>query len=114
MTLTKRGSVAKKRRKKLLKFAKGFRGSNSKLFKPVNQTIMHAFKYSYADRRKKKRIFKNLWIRRINGESRKSLISYNKFMFNLKLKQIHINKKILSEIIINDNETFKKIITCIK
>lgn len=114
MTLTKRSSAAKKRRKKIIKLAKGFKGSNSKLFKPTNQTIMHSFKYSYSDRRKKKRIFKNIWIRRINGEARKHSISYNKFIFDLKNKSIYINKKILSEIIVNDNITFKKIISSSK
>lgn len=114
MTLTKRSSIAKKRRKKILKLAKGFKGANSKLFKPTNQTIMHSLKYSYSDRKKKKRIFKSIWIRRINGEARKHFTSYNKFVFSLKKSAININKKILSEIIINDVITFKKIVSSSK
>lgn len=111
MTLTKRGSIAKKRRKNLLKYAKGFRGSQSKLFRTANQRVMKAFKYNYSDRKNKKKNFKSLWIRRINGASRLNSISYNKLMYKLKEQKITLNKKILSSIIVNDFKTFEKVIT---
>lgn len=110
MTRIKRGSVAKKRRKKILEITKGFRGSQSKLFRTVNQRALKALKYSYFDRRKKKRVLKSIWIRRINAASRYSGISYHKLMNNLKNEKIILNKKMLSEIILKDEKTFKKLI----
>lgn len=110
MTLTKRGAIAKKRRKKILKLSKGFQGSHSKLFKAANQKIMRALTYSHKDRKKKKRIFRNIWIKRINNESKKQNFSYNKTINILKKKNIKLNKKIISEIIIWDNITFKNLV----
>lgn len=110
MTLTSRGSIAVKRRKKILNFAKGFRGSQKKLFRSANQRVMRAFKYSYFDRKKKKTNFKNIWIRRINGKARLNTLSYNKLIYNLKSYKININKKILAEIIVHDPQTFENLI----
>lgn len=110
MTRVKRGSIAKKRRKKIMKITEGFRGSQSKLFRTTNQRALKSLKYSYFDRRKKKRIFKNIWIRRINAASRIFKISYNKFISKLKTEKIILNKKILSEIILKDKKTFEKLI----
>lgn len=106
MTRIKRGYVAKKRRKKILNFTKGFQGSHSKLFRTANEQYMKSFKYSYFDRRKNKTKFKNLWISRINAASRSYGTSYNKVLSNLKKNKIALNRKILAEIILKDKRTF--------
>lgn len=105
MTRVKRGAVAKQRRKKILNITKGFVGSKSKLFRTANQQALKAMKYSYFDRKKKKRLIKSIWIRRINATSRMNGLSYNLLMNKLKTKKILLNKKMLSEIIINDSKT---------
>jgi large subunit ribosomal protein L20 len=102
MTRVKRGNIAKKRRKKILYITKGFRGSHSKLFRTANQQRMKALQRSYFDRKKKKRNFKALWIKRINATSKNLGTSYNKFINLLKRKKIILNKKILAEIAIKD------------
>lgn len=110
MSLTKRGQIRKKRHKKILKITKGFYGSQSKLYKTANQRAIKSMIYAYQDRKRKKRNFKNIWVRRINGYSRSENSSYNKIIHKLKNLKIIINKKILSEIIINDKKTLQKII----
>jgi len=110
MTRVKTGKVRRLSHKKILKFAKGFYGSQSKLFRTANQRILKSQYYSYIDRKKNKRIFRNLWIIRINSASRLLGLSYNKTIHILKRNQISLNKKILSEIIINDYEVFKQAI----
>nr|YP_009145490.1 ribosomal protein L20 [Monomorphina parapyrum]AKL78963.1 ribosomal protein L20 [Monomorphina parapyrum] len=106
MTRVKRGSVARKRREKILDLAKGFRGSHSKLFQTSNQQVMKSLRYSYADRRKKKNQFKRLWIQRINSAARTQNLPYNKFVSKLKISKINLNKKILSKISYIDMKTF--------
>jgi large subunit ribosomal protein L20 len=106
MTRVKRGSVARKRRDKILNLAKGFRGSHSKLFQTSNQQVMKSLKYSYADRRKKKNQFKKLWIQRINAATRLINLPYSKFIAKLKMSKINLNKKILSKITLIDIKTF--------
>lgn len=113
MTRIKRGYVARKRRKKIIKLTKGFQGSHSRLFTAANQQNMKALRYSYFDRRKKKSKFKNAWIRRINAASRIYGSSYNKSINGIKKEKILLNKKILSEIIIHDIKTFEKLINLI-
>lgn len=110
MTRVKRGSVAKKRRKKILGLAKSFQGSHSKLFQTANQQVMKALKYSYFDRRKKKNVHKKLWIVRINAASRENGTTYNKLICNLKRERIMLNKKMISELILKDSFTFKKLL----
>ena len=107
MTRIKRGSVAKLRRKKIFKITSGFKGSHSKLFRTANQQALKALKYSYFDRKKKKRNLKSIWIRRINASAKSLKTSYNKITKNLKDKKIILNKKILSEIIIRNKSTIK-------
>lgn len=111
MTRVKRGFVAKKRRKKIFKLTKGFRGSHSKLFQTANQQMMKALRYSYFDRKKKKNQNRQIWIRRINAASRNLGMPYNKLMYKIKNNKICLNKKILSEIITRDIKTFTKLIT---
>ena len=109
MSRVKRGSVLRARHKKILKYAKGFRGSNSKLFISANQTIMKAWRNAYRDRRKKKRDFRRLWITRINAACREHGMSYSRFMNALVKAQININRKMLAEMAVADKDAFKKL-----
>ena len=111
MTRIKRGFVAKKRRKKILKFAKGFVGSHSKLFTAANQQTMKSMRYSYFDRRKNKNNFRKLWIKRINAASRILNTKYSILMKSLKLSKILINKKVLSKLYLIDKNSFVKLIS---
>jgi large subunit ribosomal protein L20 len=110
MTRTKRGFIAQKRRKKILNFAKGFKGSHSKLYRTSNQQVMKSYRYSYFDRRKKKNNFKKIWIQRINANTRLLKKNYSKTINLLKINKILLNKKILSNLCISDPETFKKLL----
>lgn len=110
MTKIKTGKLRKAKHKKILKLAKGFYGSQSKLFKTANQRVLKAQSYAYADRKKNKRIFRNLWIIRINAASKLLGSSYNKTINVLKKKKILLNKKILSEIILKDSKIFNQIV----
>lgn len=109
MTRVKRGSIAVKRRKKVIQLAKGFRGSHSRLFIASNQQTMKALQYSYFDRRKKKNNFKKIWITRINGLCKLKGTSYSKLINKIKKNKILLNKKILSEIIIKDSHTLEQL-----
>src|ERR671917_1879410 len=108
MTRVKRGNVARKRRKKILKLAKGFRGSHSTLFRTANQQVMKALRSAYRDRKKKKRDFRRLWITRINAASRQHGLSYSQFMHGLKLAEIEVDRKVLADIAVRDPETFRR------
>jgi large subunit ribosomal protein L20 len=110
MVRIKRGNIARKRRKKVLKLAKGFKGAHSKLFRVANQQVMKALKYSYVGRNQKKRVFRRLWITRINAITRNRYNKpYNKFMHEIKKENIGLNRKILSGLAILDPVTFDKI-----
>lgn len=109
MTRVKRGNVARKRRKKVLKLAKGFRGSHSTLFRTANQQVMKALRSAYRDRKKKKRDFRRLWIARINAAARLHGMSYSKLMGNLKKANIEINRKMLAQLAVLDPSGFTKI-----
>ena len=110
MVRVKRGNVAKKRRKKILYIAKGYRGAHSLLFRIANQQVMKALRYSYIDRKQKKRLFRKIWISRINSASRIKGISYSQFIHKLKKSKIDLNRKMLSQIAILDNSTFTQLI----
>lgn len=110
MVRVKRGNVARKSRKKVLKLAKGFRGKHSKLFRIANQQVMKALRYSYVGRKQKKRVFRRLWITRINIASRAHGIAYNQLIHRLKVLNIAFNRKILSQIAIVDPMTFTRLI----
>ncbi len=109
MSRVKRGSVLRKRHKKILKLAKGFRGTRSKLFVVANQAVMKALKYAYRDRRNKRRDLRRLWITRINAAARLHGLSYSQFMYGLRKAQIELNRKFLSDIAIRDKVAFEKI-----
>lgn len=111
MTRVKRAFVSRKRHKKIINSNKGFTGSHSKLFKVANQEYMKSLSYAYSDRRKKKRNFKSLWVRKINAVTRKFFdTKYNELINKLKKSKIILNKKILANISINDIKTLSKIV----
>ncbi|OKH19928.1 50S ribosomal protein L20 [[Limnothrix rosea] IAM M-220] len=114
MPRVKRGNVARKRRKKILKLAKGFRGSHSKLFRTANQQVMKALRNAYRDRRKKKRDFRRLWIVRVNAAARMNGISYSQLTHKLKQSNIEINRKMLAELAVVDPAAFTKIVEVAK
>jgi large subunit ribosomal protein L20 len=106
MPRVKRGNVLQKRHKKIIKYAKGFRGSKSRLFIAANQAIMQAWKNAYRDRRKKKRDFRSLWITRINAACREHGLSYSRFINGLLKANLHLNRKVLAEMAVHDKEAF--------
>ena len=105
----KRGFKARKRRKKVLKLAKGFRGGRSKLYRTAADSVDKALMYAYRDRRVRKRDFRRLWIARINAAARINSLSYSKFMHGLKLANIEIDRKVLAELAISDPVGFAQI-----
>lgn len=110
MVRVKRGNVARKRRNKILGIASGYRGAHSALFRVANQQVMKALRYAYVDRKKKKRVFRRIWISRINAASRLNGISYSKLIHKFKKSNIDLNRKMLSQIAVLDASTFKALI----
>ena len=106
MTRVKRGNTRHARHKKVLKLVKGYRASNSKLFRVANEQLLHSMYYSFAHRRKKKGDFRKLWITRINAAARMNGLSYSKFMYGLKLAGVELNRKVLADMAVNDAEGF--------
>lgn len=110
MVRIKRGNVARKRRKKILSIASGYRGAHSVLFRVANQQVMKALRYSYVGRKQKKRIFRKIWISRINAASRLNGTTYNQLINKFKQSNIDLNRKMLSQIAVLDTSTFKSLI----
>jgi large subunit ribosomal protein L20 len=106
MARVKRGNVLQKRHKKILKFAKGFRGSKSTIFIAANQAVIQSWRNMYRDRRKRKRDFRRLWIARINAACRSQGVTYSRFMNGLLKANIDLNRKVLSEMAIHDEAAF--------
>jgi|Transcript_13061 large subunit ribosomal protein L20 len=111
MARIKRGNIARKRRKKILQLAKGYRGAHSRLFRVANQQVMKALRYSYVGRKQKKRVFRKLWITRINAASRVQGISYSRLIHNFKKSNIGLNRKMLAQIAVLDSSTFNELIS---
>ena len=109
MARVKRGNVARKRRNKILRLARGFRGGNGTLFRTANQRVMKALCNAYRDRTRWKRDFRRLWIARINAAARLNGLSYSKFMGGLKKADIRINRKMLAQLAVTDPETFTNV-----
>ena len=105
----KRGYKARKRRKKVLKLAKGYRGGRSKLFRTAADSVDKALMYAYRDRKVRKRDFRKLWIIRINAAAHMNDLSYSKLMHGLKLANIEIDRKVLAELAISDPSGFAQI-----
>jgi len=114
MSRVKRGNVARKRRKKILKLAKGFRGTQSTNFRTANQQVMKALRNAYRDRRKKKRDFRRLWIARINAAARMNGISYSQLAGKLKQAGIELNRKMLAQLAVLDPDGFAKVVETAK
>ena len=113
MVRIKRGNVARKRRKKILSMASGYRGAHSVLFRVANQQVMKALRYSYIGRKQKKRIFRRIWISRINAASRLNGMTYSRLISKFKSSNIDLNRKMLAQIAILDASTFKSLIDVI-
>ncbi len=109
MARVKGGLNAKKKHNRVLKLAKGYRGARSKQYRVAKQSVMRALTSSYAGRKERKRQFRQLWIARINAAARINGLSYSKFMYGLKQAGVEMNRKILSDMAINDAEGFAKL-----
>ncbi|MGD0586663.1 MAG: 50S ribosomal protein L20 [Oryzomonas sp.] len=109
MARVKRGFKARRRRNKVLKLAKGYRGARSKLFRSATEAVDRALNYAFRDRRVKKRDFRSLWITRINAASRLNGLSYSKFIFGLKKANVQIDRKVLADIAVSDPTGFSQI-----
>ena len=109
MARVKRGVQAKARHKKVLKQAKGFRGARSRTYKVAKQAVMRAGQYAYRDRRVKKRVFRSLWIVRINAAARENGLTYSKLIAGLKKANIDLDRKVLASIAVNDKEAVSQI-----
>ena len=114
MTRVKGGTIARARRKKVLKEAKGYFGSKHRLYKTAHEQVMHSGQYAYRDRRQNKRNFRKLWIARINAACREFEISYSKFINGLNIAGITVNRKMLSELAIDNKEAFGDLVTIAK
>lgn len=114
MTRVKRGNIARRRRKKILKLAKGFRGSHSKLFRTAKQQVLKSLKYSYIGRKHKKRNYRKLWILRINASVNLYNLSYSQFIYLLKRSKVALNRKMISQLIAIDNDAFQQLLTMVR
>ena len=114
MARVKKGVTAHARHKKILKLAKGYRGTRSRLFKKANETVMKALSYARRDRRAKKREFRNLWIARINAATRANGMSYSRFMYGLTKAGVEMNRKVLADMAIYDAAAFTKMVEVAK
>lgn len=110
MPRIKRGVVAKARHKKILKQAKGYRGARSRTFKAAKQAVERAAQYAYRDRRQRKRQFRALWIIRINAAARANGLSYSRLLSGLGKAEIHLDRKILAELAVNDKPAFAALV----
>ena len=114
MPRVKGGYTTRRRRKAVLKLAKGYVGSKHTIYRTANEAVMRAMQYAYRDRKQKKRDFRKLWIKRINAACRLNDISYSRFMHGLKVAGIDLNRKMLSEIAINDQKAFADLVATAK
>ena len=110
MPRIKRSVTSRRRHKKILALAKGYRMSHRTLFRPANEAVMHALKYAYRDRRVRKRDMRKLWIARINAATRNHGMPYSEFMHGLKLAGITINRKMLADMAVRDAQSFHQLI----
>ena len=114
MTRIKGGVVARKRRKKVLKEAKGYFGSKHRLYKTAHEQVMNSGSYAFRDRRQKKREFRKLWIARINAACKNNDITYSRFINGLTIAGVYVNRKMLSELAIDNPEAFKDLVQIAK
>lgn len=114
MPRVKRGVTARARHKKILALAKGFRGRRKNVFRIAKQAVMKAGQYAYRDRRAKKRVFRQLWIARINAAARGLGLTYSKFIAGLKKAQVELDRKVLSDMAIHDPAAFAGLVDKVK
>ena len=114
MPRVKGGTVTRKRRKKVIKLAKGYYGAKHILFKVANQQVMKSGNYAFRDRRQKKRDFRKLWITRINAAARINGLSYSRLIHGLKLAGIEVNRKMLADLAVADEQAFAQLATAAK
>ena len=110
----KRAVNAQKKRRAILKRAKGFRGQSSRSYRVAREAVMKAGRYAYVGRKHRKRDFRSLWITRINAACRLNEISYSKFMFGLKKANVTLNRKVLAELAVNDAKAFSDLVVLAK
>ena len=114
MAKAKHSVSTRKKKKKVLRQAKGFWGDSSKQYQQAKRVLVHALRYAYRDRRNKKREFRSLWIARINAACRETGISYSVFMNGLKKSKITLDRKILADLAVRDSQAFKKLVGIVK
>ncbi|MFY9174620.1 MAG: 50S ribosomal protein L20 [Peptococcia bacterium] len=114
MARIKGGPSARRRHKKVLKLAKGYRGAKSKLYRPAHEQVMRSLAYAYAHRRKRKGDFRKLWIARINAATRNNGMSYSRFIHGLKKAGVEVNRKILADMAVNDEAAFSQLVAVAK
>ncbi len=109
MSRTRHAVARKKRHKKIMKMAQGYRGARSRQFKVAKEQVMHSLQYAYRDRRARKGDFRRLWISRINAAARMNGLSYNRFVHGLKLAGVEIDRKVLADIAVRDPQAFSEL-----
>jgi large subunit ribosomal protein L20 len=114
MARVKRGIMVRKRHNKILKLAKGYRGSKSKLYRVANQQVMKSGSYAYMHRKMKKRDFRKLWITRINAAARVNGMSYSTLINGLKKAGVQVNRKVLADLAVNDKQAFTDLVSVAK
>ncbi len=110
MARVKRGVHGRKQRRAVLDRAKGFRGARSRRYRVANESVMHALRYQYRDRRQRKRDFRKLWITRINAAARQEGMSYSRFINGLKLADVHVDRKVLADLAVHDRKAFGELV----
>jgi len=114
MARVRRAKASKKKHKKILELAKGYRGSKNRLFRRANEQVIHSLSYAYRDRRQRRRDFRKLWIIRINAAARQNGMSYSKFMNGLKGANVEIDRKVLADMAVNDAQGFSSLVEIAK
>jgi len=109
MSRTRHSVARKKRKKKILDMAKGYRGARSRTYRSAHEQVMHSLQYAYRDRRARKRDFRRLWITRINAAARLNGLSYNRFIRGLKMADVEVNRKVLADIAVSDPASFSQL-----
>ncbi|MDB5083723.1 MAG: ribosomal protein [Bacilli bacterium] len=114
MPRVKGGFVTRRRHNRILKLARGYRGSKHRLFRTAKQQVMKSFLYAFRDRRQRKRDFRKLWIARINAAARVNGLSYSKLIYGLKVAGVEVNRKMLADLAVNDKTAFSELATVAK
>ena len=114
MARVKRGVTGRARHKKIIELAEGMQGTRNRLFKPANEAVMHSLAYAYRDRKQRKGDMRALWIARINAAARQNGLAYNQFMHGLKAAGVELNRKVLADLAVTDEGSFKHLVDVAK